>query len=141
MKNTRFFALLRMTTLLVCSLWFVLCSYAQSVVTYPDGTKAVQDEQGGWKFVEPSPVKYKYYFLLLRVDGKNFTIEYESGAAFQDLPDTVFLTNKNSKPSLRTYKSYSDIFVSLSAAGLEYVQNFDNPTTRFPYLMWRKKIN
>lgn len=117
MKNTRFFALLRMTTLLV--VMFICDSQIANAQDAP---------------------QYKYYFLLMRTEGKGFTIEYESGAAFMDLPDTIFLTTKNGKPTLRSYKSYSDVFASLSAAGLEYVQTFDNPTTRFTYLMWRKKI-
>lgn len=140
MRNTRFFAALRMTTLLVGSLLFVGCSNAQ--INLDSLNKTIVVERGEIKIINPNdPPKYQFYFLLLRTEGKGFTIEYESGAAFQDLPDTIFLTTKNNKPALRSYKSYSEIFASLSSAGLEFVQTYENPTTRFTYLMWRKRLN
>ena len=154
--NTRFFAALRMTTLLVGSLLFVICSYSQATITNPDGSKVVQDENGGWKFIDPPPVKYQYYFLMISTTGKlGVLIEPEWGVNYPDIDSLIVSKReqrkKNDVITGKKYESYSEAFNSLSNAGLEFVQ-FVNLSTvgggtamlvgdiRINYTMWRRRI-
>ena len=134
MKNTRFFALLRMTTLLV--VMFICDSQIANAQDAP---------------------QYKYYFLMIRATGKaEVEISPEMGVEYPDIEPLIVGKKEQKKKGEsitgKKYESYSDAFNVLSATGLEFVQFVTLPSVggmtifvagdmKLSYTMWRKRTN